>query len=36
MFVTVLLLLLYRSALGGAREWYDQRRVVTRGEGRLP
>jgi len=35
-FVMLVLLLLYRSALGGAREWYDQRRVVTRAAGRLP
>lgn len=35
-FVTLLSLFLYRSALRGAREWYDQRRVVTRGAGRLP
>jgi|GEM_PF-2583410 len=34
-FVTLVLLLLYRSALGGAREWYDQRRVVTTAAGRL-
>jgi hypothetical protein len=34
--VTLALFLFYRSALNGAREWYDQRRVVTRSPGRLP
>ena len=34
-FITLVLLLLYRSALNGAREWYDQRRVVTTAPGRL-
>ena len=33
--VTLALLLFYRAALRGALEWYDKRRVVTTGEGRL-
>jgi hypothetical protein len=34
-FLTLVLALLYRAALGGAREWYDKPRVITRGDGRI-
>jgi hypothetical protein len=34
--VTVLLLLMYFGTLRRAREWYDQPRVVTTAQGRLP